>query len=54
MRAVIREKIAGDGGEIGRELLKGLKMSIEKVDGIVWVLLKGYLLIPTKVSFIKT
>jgi len=35
MRAVIREKIAGDGGEVGRELLKGLKMSIEKVDGIV-------------------
>ena len=35
MRAVIREKIAGDGGEIGRELLKSLKMSIKKVDTIV-------------------
>lgn len=32
MRAVIREKIGGDGGDIGRQLLKGLRMSIEKVD----------------------
>lgn len=30
MRAVLREKIAGDGGEVGRELLKGLKAAIDK------------------------
>jgi len=30
MRAVIREKISGDGGQVGRELLKGLEMSIER------------------------
>lgn len=30
MRAVIREKVSGDGGQIGRELLKGLQMSIAK------------------------
>ena len=34
MRAVIREKIAGDGGEIGRQLIKGLQMSIDKVDTV--------------------
>lgn len=32
MRAVIREKVGGDGGEIGRKLLKGLQLSIERVD----------------------
>lgn len=30
MRAVIRDKIAGDGGEIGRELLKSLRQAIDK------------------------
>ncbi|NQW00597.1 MAG: response regulator [Rhodospirillales bacterium] len=34
MRAVIREKVGGDGGELGRQLLKGLRMSIEKVDTV--------------------
>lgn len=29
MRAVIREKISGDGGKIGKELIKGLKASVE-------------------------
>lgn len=30
MRAVLREKIAGDGGEIGNELIKALREGIEK------------------------
>ncbi len=30
MRAVIREKVAGDGGEIGQALLKGLQQSVAK------------------------
>ena len=30
MRAVLREKISGDGGQVGRELLVGLKKAIEK------------------------
>ena len=30
MRAVIREKVAGDGGQIGRDLLKALKIGIDK------------------------
>lgn len=30
MRAVIRDKVAGDGGEIGRELLKSLQSAIDK------------------------
>ena len=30
MRAVIREKISGDGGDIGRELLASLKQAIDK------------------------
>ncbi|CCQ75211.1 response regulator [Magnetospira sp. QH-2] len=30
MRAVIREKISGDGGDVGRQLLKGLKAAIDK------------------------
>ncbi len=34
MRAVIREKISGDGGQTGRQLLKGLQMSIEKIDTV--------------------
>ena len=29
MRAVLREKITGDGGEVGRELLESLKKAIE-------------------------
>lgn len=29
MRAVIREKIAGDGGKLGKELIAGLKASVE-------------------------
>ncbi|MBL6929238.1 MAG: response regulator [Rhodospirillales bacterium] len=31
MRAVLREKIAGDGGEVGRELKKTLEAGIEKL-----------------------
>ncbi len=30
MRAVLRDKVAGDGGEVGRALLAGLKQAIEK------------------------
>ena len=30
MRAVIREKISGDGGQVGRALLKSLEAVIEK------------------------
>ena len=30
MRAVIREKVAGDGGQVGRELLKTLEVAIER------------------------
>jgi len=30
MRAEIREKVAGDGGDIGRELLKSLKVAIKR------------------------
>lgn len=30
MRAVIRDRISGDGGEIGRELLKSLKVAIDR------------------------
>jgi CheY-like chemotaxis protein len=33
MRAVLREKIAGDGGEIGQQLFKALKMAIAKFSG---------------------
>ncbi len=29
MRAVMREKVAGDGGKIGREILASLKISIK-------------------------
>lgn len=31
MKAVIRERVAGDGGEIGRQLTSGLKATIEKL-----------------------
>ena len=31
MKAVIRERVAGDGGEIGRQLTTGLKSTIEKL-----------------------
>lgn len=34
MRAIIREKVGGDGGKIGQQLIKGLKMSIEKIDTV--------------------
>lgn len=30
MRAVIRDKVAGDGGEIGRAVIQGLKQSLDK------------------------
>ena len=30
MRAVIREKVAGDGGKVGRKLLKSLEVAIER------------------------
>lgn len=30
MRAVIRDKVAGDGGEVGRALMKSLKLAIDK------------------------
>ena len=31
MRAVIRDKVAGDGGEIGRALLQSLKAAVDKI-----------------------
>ena len=34
MRAVLREKVAGDGGQIGRELLKSLDAAIEKLQQV--------------------
>jgi len=34
MGAVLREKVEGDGGEIGRALLESLKMAIEKAESI--------------------
>lgn len=34
MRAILRDKIAGDGGDLGRQLIKGLKASITKVDTV--------------------
>ena len=30
MRAVLREKIAGDGGEVGRALMEMLKEAVKK------------------------
>jgi len=33
MRAVLREKIAGDGGELGQQLFKALKLAIAKFSG---------------------
>lgn len=35
MRAVLREKIAGDGGKIGRALLESLKKSIQSQEAVV-------------------
>ncbi len=35
MRAIIREKISGDGGKIGRELLASLKKAITALDVVV-------------------
>jgi len=34
MRAIIREKVAGDGGKTGKQLIKGLRASIERVDTV--------------------
>lgn len=34
MRAVLREKISGDGGPVGRQLLKGMRAAIDKISGI--------------------
>ena len=34
MRAVIRDKVFGDGGEVGRALLKSLQLAIEKHETI--------------------
>jgi CheY-like chemotaxis protein len=34
MRAVIREKVAGDGGDTGRALLKSLELAIERQSGV--------------------
>lgn len=34
MRAVIREKVGGDGGKVGMELIKGLRASIDRVDTV--------------------
>ena len=31
MRAVIRDKVAGDGGEVGRELLKSLEVAVDRL-----------------------
>ena len=35
MRAVLREKVAGDGGKIGRELLASLQKAIESLEAII-------------------
>jgi CheY-like chemotaxis protein len=35
MGAVLREKVEGDGGEIGRALLASLKMAIEKAETVI-------------------
>jgi hypothetical protein len=35
MGAVLREKVEGDGGEIGRALLASLQMAIEKAETII-------------------
>ena len=35
MKAVLREKISGDGGPVGRQLLEGLKAAINKISGKV-------------------
>ncbi len=35
MRAILREKIAGDGGKIGRELLASLKQAITALDIVI-------------------
>ena len=32
MRAVIREKVSGDGGQVGKELLAGLKAAVQRFD----------------------
>jgi hypothetical protein len=32
MRAVIRDKVAGDGGQIGKELLMSLKQAIHRYE----------------------
>ena len=34
MRAIIREKVSGDGGKIGLQLVKALKASIDRVDTV--------------------
>ena len=34
MRAVLREKVAGDGGTVGRALLASLKKAIETKDTV--------------------
>jgi CheY-like chemotaxis protein len=34
MRAILREKMGGDGGKTGQQLIMGLKKSIEKVDTV--------------------
>ena len=34
MRAVIRDKVSGDGGEVGRALLASLQLAIEKHQAI--------------------
>ena len=31
MRAVLRDKISGDGGEIGRQLFKALKAEVDRL-----------------------
>ena len=35
MRAILRGKISGDGGAVGKELLTGLRKTIEKVEALV-------------------
>lgn len=34
LRAILREKVAGDGGDLGRQLIKGLRKSVEGVDTV--------------------
>ena len=34
MRAVIRDKVAGDGGEVGRVLFESLKAAVDRISTV--------------------